>query len=135
MLIAILGGLFFATWQLTARTSSNTPMVLNIGMTVGALIASIFYGSFVMKQAEWQSLTSTNVWLPLFCGVLNGIGFILYLAAMQKSPSLTAVSIASMMSMIGFIAIGSIILFRDPLTFDKVLGVCAAAIAVYLLSK
>ena len=135
VLIATIGGLFFATWQLAVRASSTTPMVLNIGMAVGALVTSLFYGGFTMKQTEWQSLTSAHVGLPLLCGFLNGVGFILYLIAMQRSPSLTAVSITSMMTMIGFIAIGSIIFFGDPLTRDKLLGVCAAALAVYLLSK
>lgn len=134
-LFAALSGFFFASWQLTSRAGSATPMVLNIGMIVGAFAASIFYGGFAMKQNEWQSLASTTIWLPLLCGALNGIGFIVYLTAMQKSPSLTAVSITSMMTMIVLIAIGGMIFFAEPITKDKLLGVCAAILAVYLLSK
>jgi drug/metabolite transporter (DMT)-like permease len=133
--LAALGGVLFGTWQLLARVTTMSPMTVNIGMTLGALATSLVYGSYAMKQSEWSNLTSLGVWTPLLCGVLNGIGFILYLISMQKSTSLTAVSVTSMMVMIGLVTLGSIVIFGEPLTKEKFFGVLAAIAAVYLLSK
>jgi drug/metabolite transporter (DMT)-like permease len=135
IMLATAGGTLFAAWQLLARTNSMSPMATNLGMIFGALVTSLAYGSYAMKQSEWSSLTSTNIWLPLVCGVLNGAGFILYLMSMQKSPNLTAVSMTSMMTMIGLIALGSVVLFGEPITKEKFFGIIASVIAVYLLSK
>lgn len=137
-LLATVAGFLFGVWPLIFKLvdSNSSPALIVILVPIGTLIV----GMWNLSSFKFQT---GNILLGLSAGIMNGLGMLIYAKLlsmgsnsidisksvdMSKSIPLTAAAIPA------FAAIGAIMIFNEPMTLKKGLGLAAAIIAALLLA-
>lgn len=131
---AALVALGFAAAPLITRSNGA-----KIPVMVTALVVSI--GSLIVflpaaAATNWKELEVRPIAVSLVAGLANGTGlFALYAlvnGAAENKWSFTLVPIG-LMAMIALMSVGGSMLYADPFTAKKAIGIALAAIAIWLL--
>lgn len=111
-------------------SSLKDPFFLNLVFQSGAFImAIILYMSFSRKSF----VNSQELTYAFIGGILISIFTTLFFKAIALGPGIATVSPAIRIGAVALVAIAGLIIFREKLTWNLVLGIIFASTGVYLL--
>lgn len=129
----ILAGFLFSTWPFVMRATGLPPVLAAVFLTTASLFV---YPFFLRGDMNLKALTLFVVILAVVAGLMNGFGTIAFQKMIANKEMNLAIGIfVLIMTQIVVTTIGGLILdSEDILTTKKLLGIGAAACAVYLLT-
>lgn len=131
LFLAFLSGLCFAAWPVVMRATNLdsvwVAILISFGASVFAIGVLLFRGEVVVPL--WKKLS-----IGLIAGVINGIGFILYSKLIAtKSVQLSIALPLVAVTLVIFTAAAGFIIYKEPMTLKKAIGLIGAITAVALL--
>lgn len=133
LMLCLIAGFCFGVWPLVVRSTSLgsywIAVLVSVGTTV--LVAAGAYSKLLT--------TSTPALRPmalcLLAGAINGIGILVYSRVISNTSwDVTKYVPLTAVLMISFAAVGAFMLFKEPLTLQKMIGLSFAVVAVWLLA-
>jgi len=129
--LAFVAGLCFAGWPIVMRGTNLDTIWVAILISFGA---SIFAVSIAIGKRVAIPPTKELI-IGILAGFINGLGFLLYskiiaTKSMQLSTALPLVAVA----LVIFVAVAGFIIYKEPMTLKKAIGLIGAITAVAFLS-
>lgn len=133
LILALLAGFFFGLWPVVARHISIAALWISFLIPVGTLL--IVAPTALPGMISGATPMNRLIVFGVIAGVINGLGMLAYGRILSNtdwnvSKYVPIVAVAS----IATAAIGAFLIFKEPLTIQKSLGLVFAALAVWLLS-
>lgn len=127
---SLIAGLFFGTWPLIMKKCGLHPMMAAIIVNGGAMLALAPF----LRRENFVGATRAAILIAAVAAILNGIGHIFFQTAITaKDFGITHVILVMVLAEICANMIGGSLLYHDPFTLKKGLGVATAVIAIILL--
>lgn len=131
VVLCLVTALGFGVWPLIARWSgAEQSWTTTIVSTITAMVV-------VSVQATKLSTVPTGrvVGLLLLAGLVNGVGWLTYGRLVAGTEfDVSRFAPAALTLMIAFIAVGGVLVFGEPLTATKAVGIVLAIAAAWLLN-
>ena len=129
--LAFVAGLCFAGWPIIMRATNLNSIWVAILISLGASIFAISIA--IGKRVAMPS--SKELFIGIIAGLINGVGFFLYskivaTKSLQLSTALPLVAV----TVVIFVAIAGFIVYKEPMTLKKTIGLISAITAVALLN-
>lgn len=142
---SLLAAFVWGVWPIVARLSKASPDYINITVSFFTFFGIVAYYLFkdISMSGVGTTLTSgtqKEIWFPIFAGLLNSIGIIIfgYILSVQSSPGIEVTKYAPIATgaIPMFTLLGGFIFLRDEeITWEKIVGVLAITLGVYFLNK
>src|SRR3972149_12092065 len=117
LLYCIFAGLFFGTWPLLARFG-------NLGSGWLALLISVGTGVVALFAVATPVPAAKSILIGFIAGLMNGLGMLAYAKLIGwQGAELSRTIPTSIALMPVFAALGALILFSEPFTAKKILGI------------
>jgi len=134
-ILCLIAGIFFGMAPLVGRLSSVNAMMMAVLVAVGTLAATI--------PVAFSQNYATVGWLYLCWGLLggliNGIGLLAYYKLVAGANSglwnVSTVLPITAVIMPVVIVIGGCIIFKEPMTTNRIIGLVLAGLAIFFLNK
>ncbi len=132
LLLSIIAMLLFSVGDLISKIASNQMPSTSVALirTVVAAIVLGIYSIFTIKNSNLFSKFS--VYAPL-AGILIGIGLLSMFKSMETGPLSVIAPIIGLSTIIT--AALSILVFHEPLTIPKIIGIILACVSIVLISR
>jgi len=133
LILSLLAGFFFGLWPIIARFAGISSFWIAFLIPLGTLLVVSFEAAPKIAVSTWPLYKLLLI--GLVAGAINGLGMLAYgrvlangdLNVSKYVPIVAILSIATA-------AVGAFILFKEPVTVQKSLGLLFAVAAVWLLS-
>lgn len=131
LLLLIVAGCMFGGWPLVMRSSGLNPIVA--GCFLQATSFCVFL-PFLRGNLDTKTLVTAGALLAIAAGTMNGVGSVIFqhLVARPEVELSRAILVLVVTQTILVTVLGRII-YDEPITFQKALGVILAVISIILL--
>jgi drug/metabolite transporter (DMT)-like permease len=129
--LALVAAFGFGGWPLVARAAGIPPFGIAVILSIGTVAAVTAVGPIMFT---WDAVSRRMIYIGLIAGVINGISFLAY-SRLVSNPAWdisTYVPLAIALMLIVPV-VGGPLFFGERLTGNKILGVIAILIGVYLI--
>jgi drug/metabolite transporter (DMT)-like permease len=134
ILFSILTALCLGGWPLIARFSKLPSIWVTVMVAIGTVTVALF--AFFTKTSSSESLPITFIAIGLLAGIVNGLGIFFYGKLIGTSgweiSRIVPMTFALMVLVAG---LGGSLVFGEPITFRKLIGLLTVIISVFLLSS
>ena len=135
--LAVIAALLYGLHQVFTRLAAN-----RIGDGVGgfiveasAAVSILGYLAYLKARQHWtQPITSAGITWSVLAGVCVGAGTIAFFLLFQKGGPLSSVP-AILAGGAAIMAIAGILFFREPPSWQRLVGVAFAIVGLFLLRK
>ncbi|TSC81715.1 MAG: hypothetical protein G01um101419_767 [Parcubacteria group bacterium Gr01-1014_19] len=133
VLLSVLAGIFFSSWQFVMRASGiSNPFVAAFMLNLGTLMV-IF--PMAAKGLNWKLLLSGGALMAITAGLINGIGHSINARlVVNKTEEISRFgaiipAVCVLVSVIcGFCLLG------EPITWRKLIGICVVLIGITIVA-
>ena len=130
LVLAFIAGLCFGGWPIIVRATTLSTNWIAVSISFGALIVVIG----VMMKTGTIMPSVKNLLIGLMAGIINGFGFLVYAKLIgTKSIQLSVALPLVAVTLVIFVALAGILIYKEPITFKKLIGLMGAITAVILL--
>ncbi len=131
LLYCVLAGFFFGIWPIIGRFSKLSPAQIAVVVAFATMVVSLVNLRALQNIPSFSSLS-----IGFLAGVLNGLGLLVYgILINWKGQNISKlISIVSVIVPV-VIIIGGYLVFREPITIKKTLGIMFACVSIWLLSS
>ena len=134
---AVIAAVLYGVHQIFTRLAAD-----HIGEGLGgfvveatAALSILFYLAFLWLANRWDQKSSLNgIFYSVLTGICVGAGTIAFFLLFQKGGPLSSVP-AILAGGAAFMAIAGILFFREPPSWQRIVGVAFAVIGLFLLRK
>ena len=129
--LSLVAAVGFGGWPLVARAAGIPPFGIAVILSIGTVAAVTAVGPIMFT---WDAVTKKMIYVGLLAGLINGVSFLAY-SKLVSNPAWdisTYVPLAIALMLI-IPVIGGPIFFGECLTGNKILGVIAILVGVYLI--
>jgi len=100
-----------------------------------AALSILVYLAFLWLTSRWNQQTSAQgIFYSVLTGVCVGAGTIAFFLLFQKGGPLSAVPVILAVGA-AIMAVAGILFFREPTSWQRIVGIAFAVIGLFLLSK
>ena len=130
----VVSGFLFGAWPMISRSASLNPSQLITAIAVGTLAVSLVGGA--VTSTFTGVVTTKGLIVGLFCGILNGVGALAYakLIGWEGKNITSLIPIAAIIIPVAAVIVGTV-MYREPVTMNKIMGILLAVGAIYMLNK
>ena len=134
---AVIAAVLYGVHQIFTRLAAD-----HIGEGLGgfvveatAALSILFYLAFLWLANRWDQKSSLNgIVYSVLTGICVGAGTIAFFLLFQKGGPLSSVP-AILAGGAAIMAVAGILFFREPPTWQRIVGIAFAVIGLFLLSK
>ena len=134
---AVIAAVLYGAHQIFTRMAAD-----HIGEGLGgfvveatAALSILFYLAFLWLANRWDQKSSLNgIFYSVLTGICVGAGTIAFFLLFQKGGPLSSVP-AILAGGAAIMAIAGILFFREPPSWQRIVGIAFAVIGLFLLSK
>ncbi len=133
LLAVLITALGFGLWPLVARFAALSPIATALFASAGSFV--VIVAGMRLPMFTYGQTSGGAVLICLVGGILNGIGFLAYsyiISNREWNLSLYIPVVVVLMSVIT--VIGGMVLFHEPVTAQKVVGILLAIAAIWVLN-
>ena len=134
---AVIAAVLYGAHQIFTRIAAD-----HIGEGLGgfvveatAALSILFYLAFLWLANRWDQKSSLNgIFYSVLTGICVGAGTIAFFLLFQKGGPLSSVP-AILAGGAAIMAVAGILFFREPPSWQRIVGIAFAVIGLFLLSK
>ena len=134
---AVIAAVLYGVHQIFTRLAAD-----HIGEGLGgfvveatAALSILFYLAFLWLANRWDQKSSLNgIFYSVLTGICVGAGTIAFFLLFQKGGPLSSVP-AILAGGAAIMAVAGILFFREPPSWQRIVGIAFAVIGLFLLSK
>ena len=134
---AVIAAVLYGAHQIFTRMAAD-----HIGEGLGgfvveatAALSILFYLAFLWLANRWDQKSSLNgIFYSVLTGICVGAGTIAFFLLFQKGGPLSSVP-AILAGGAAIMAVAGILFFREPPSWQRIVGIAFAVIGLFLLSK
>lgn len=128
--LALTAGLFFGIWPLVIKTSGLQPVSAAFILSgISAIVCLPF-----LKLGGGGSWTMGAVLLGVLAGLLNGAGTVAFQQAIASKLEISTVVFIILTLQVVITVLGGRVFYGDVFTPQKIAGIVAACVAMFLLT-
>lgn len=134
---AIGAAVLYGLHQIFTKLASNTISdgLGGFAVEASAALTILAYLGWLWYSVRWdQKWDATGVWWSVATGLCVGVGTILFFLLFQKGGPLSAVPMV-LAGGAALMALAGILFFKEPLSWQRLLGIGLALGGLYLLKK
>ena len=129
--LSLVAAIGFGGWPLAARAAGIPPFGIAVILSIGTVAAVTAVGPIMFT---WDSVSRKMVYIGLLAGVINGVSFLAYSRLVSNPAWDISVYVPLAIALMLIIpVIGGPLFFNESVTINKVLGVLAILVGVYLI--
>lgn len=132
ILLSLITVIFWGLWGLLLKMASNILRSWAITYIFSYLVAIILAILLILYIKPHNIPINMGSLIAIAGGVLGTIGYISFLKALEKGPVILVVPITALYPAIT--AISAYIILKEQITFQHIIGVSLAIIAIILLT-
>lgn len=131
LFLSIAAACGFGIWPVMVRFAKLSPSLTGILVTLATTVGAIIFMGSQAAKSEWST---KGVVICVVAGLLNSLGFVAYSELLSnKEWDLAKYIPLTFGLMIMITALGGIIIFREELTVQKVVGISLVIVSAWLL--
>ena len=129
--LAFVAGLCFAGWPIVMRGTNLDTIWIAILISFGAFV----FATCIAIGKKVAIPSTKELIIGIIAGFINGFGFLLYskLIASKSIQLSTALPLVAV-TLIIFVAIAGFVIYKEPMTLKKAIGLIGAITAVVFLN-